>query len=87
MYKGVRDCFYKVFREEGLGAFYISLIPRLVSVVPMTTLQFGVYEVIKKYYINQRRENMKKERAMKLLNTVQNSAILQRSSAAAPAVV
>jgi hypothetical protein len=53
----------------------------------MTTLQFGVYEVIKKYYINERRENMKKERAMKLLNTVQSSAILQRSSAPAPVVV
>lgn len=47
MYKGVRDCFYKVFREEGLGAFYVSLIPRLATVVPMMAIQFGAYEVIK----------------------------------------
>ena len=46
-YNGVFDCFYKIFREEGLGAFYISLLPRLVSVVPMISIQFGIYEIIK----------------------------------------
>ena len=44
-YAGVRDCFYRIFREEGLGAFYISLLPRLASVVPMISIQFGAYEV------------------------------------------
>lgn len=70
LYKGVRDCFYKVFREEGLGAFYVSLIPRLATVVPMMAIQFGAYEVIKKYFINERRENLRRERALKLLNNV-----------------
>ena len=32
-YKGVRDCFTRVLREEGVGAFYRSLPPRLMSVV------------------------------------------------------
>jgi len=47
VYTGVRDCFVKVFREEGLGAFYISLLPRLASVVPMISIQYGAYEFIK----------------------------------------
>ena len=38
-YKGVRDCFSRVLREEGVGAFYRSLPPRLMSVVPMIAIQ------------------------------------------------
>ena len=47
-YKGIADCFLRVLREEGIGAFYSSLTPRLVSVVPMIGIQFGVYELMKK---------------------------------------
>jgi solute carrier family 25 S-adenosylmethionine transporter 26 len=46
-YKGMRDCFFRVLREEGLGAFYVSLPPRLVSVVPMIAIQFCIYESLK----------------------------------------
>ncbi len=38
-YKGVADCFIRIFREEGVGAFYKSLPPRLYSVVPMIAIQ------------------------------------------------
>ena len=38
-YKGVRDCFTRVLSEEGVGAFYRSLPPRLMSVVPMIAIQ------------------------------------------------
>ncbi len=44
-YKGINDCFRRVLKEEGLGAFYRGLAPRLFSVVPMIGIQFGVYEV------------------------------------------
>jgi hypothetical protein len=47
-YLGIVDCFFRVFREEGIGAFYRGLAPRLVSVVPMIGIQFGVYEFAKK---------------------------------------
>jgi hypothetical protein len=40
-YTGVRDCFYRILKEEGVGAFYRSLPPRLMSVVPMIAIQFG----------------------------------------------
>ena len=55
-YKGVRDCFVRVFREEGMGAFYRSLPPRLMSVVPMIAIQFGVYETIKDRFLKLNKE-------------------------------
>ena len=44
-YKGISDCFQRVLKEEGVGAFYRGLTPRLLSVVPMIGIQFGFYEV------------------------------------------
>ena len=44
-YNGINDCFRRVLKEEGIGAFYRGLAPRLFSVVPMIGIQFGVYEV------------------------------------------
>lgn len=48
-YKGINDCFKTVLKEEGIGAFYRGLTPRLFSVVPMIGIQFGVYEFMKKF--------------------------------------
>ena len=47
-YKGIIDCAIRVYREEGLRTFYRGLAPRLVSVVPMIGIQFGVYEYMKR---------------------------------------
>lgn len=44
-YDGILNCFVRMLREEGLGSFYNSLTPRLVSVVPMIGVQYFVYEV------------------------------------------
>ena len=44
-YAGINDCFRRVMKEEGIGAFYRGLTPRLLSVVPTIGIQFGVYEV------------------------------------------
>lgn len=43
-YKGMRDCFVRVMKEEGVWAFYRSLPPRLMSVVPMIAIQVGECE-------------------------------------------
>jgi Mitochondrial carrier protein len=43
-------------REEGVGAFYRGLPPRLVSVVPMIGIQFGVYEFIKRMMLQRKIE-------------------------------
>ena len=50
-YQGINDCFRRVWKEEGLGAFYRGLTPRLFSVVPMIGIQFGVYEVSESDFI------------------------------------
>ena len=47
-YQGIVDCAVRVAREEGIGAFYRGLPPRLVSVVPMIGIQFGVYEFMRR---------------------------------------
>lgn len=44
-YNGILNCFSRMLREEGVGSFYNSLTPRLVSVVPMIGVQYLVYEV------------------------------------------
>lgn len=48
VYKGIVDCAIKIAKEEGMSAFYRGLPPRLISVVPMIGIQFGVYEFMKK---------------------------------------
>tara|TARA_B110000305_G_C19174728_1_gene509064 strand:- start:185 stop:706 length:522 start_codon:yes stop_codon:yes gene_type:complete len=50
-YKGMVDCGKRVFAEEGAVAFYRGLPPRLLSVVPMIGIQFGVYEFMKKFML------------------------------------
>mmetsp|Transcript_24106 Transcript_24106/g.52026 ORF Transcript_24106/g.52026 Transcript_24106/m.52026 type:complete len:468 (+) Transcript_24106:39-1442(+) len=50
-YTGINDCFKRVLKEEGIGAFYRGLTPRLLSVVPMIGIQFGVYEYMKKFMV------------------------------------
>lgn len=46
-YAGMVDCL-QVVELEGPGALYKALPPRLLSVVPMIGIQFGVYELMKR---------------------------------------
>lgn len=48
-YAGVVDAITRMLREEGVRAFYRGLPPRLLSVVPMTAMQFAVYEFAKRH--------------------------------------
>ena len=50
-YNGIIDCGARIAREEGIKTFYRGLAPRLLSVVPMIGIQFGVYEAMKKVMI------------------------------------
>lgn len=69
-YKGMSDCFYRILKEEGIGAFYVSLPPRLVSVVPMIAIQFAVYETIKTKYRDSNRLEIRKR-----LAAIKNSSL------------
>mmetsp|Transcript_11467 Transcript_11467/g.16891 ORF Transcript_11467/g.16891 Transcript_11467/m.16891 type:complete len:534 (+) Transcript_11467:174-1775(+) len=56
-YNGIVDAAVRIFKEEGIGAFYRGLPPRLVSVVPMIGIQFGVYEFMKKVMLQRDMKN------------------------------
>lgn len=51
-YKGIADAAVRIAKEEGMDAFYRGLAPRLISVVPMIGIQFGVYEFMKKVMLS-----------------------------------
>jgi hypothetical protein len=50
-YKGIVDCAIRITQEEGIKTFYRGLAPRLMSVVPMIGIQFGVYEAMKRFML------------------------------------
>jgi len=55
-YKGIIDCGLRIAKEEGVKTFYRGLAPRLLSVVPMIGIQFGVYEAMKKVMLQRSAE-------------------------------
>ena len=61
-YKGIIDCAVRVAKEEGIRTFYSGLPPRLISVVPMIGIQFGVYEAMKKVMLYRRLPPVTRER-------------------------
>ncbi len=73
-YKGIIDCATRMLQEEGIGAFYRGLPPRLISVVPMIGIQFGVYEAMRRVMI---------KRAVQLQEQRQHQAELDHSLAQA----
>jgi Mitochondrial carrier protein len=48
-YKGVIDCLRRSAKEEGVGALYKALVPRLASVVPMIGIQVSLYACYRVY--------------------------------------
>ena len=54
-YKGIIDCYRCMMREEGVGALYRALPPRLMSVVPMMGIQLCVYEMARAQLLRRNR--------------------------------
>lgn len=48
-FRSVYDCARTVYRSEGLSAFYVSYPTTLMMTIPFTTVQFTVYEQLKKF--------------------------------------
>ena len=48
MYTGIVQTFMSILHNEGVGAFYRALPPRLLAVAPMIGIQFSTYEVMKR---------------------------------------
>ncbi len=53
VYKGMVDCCKKIVSDEGWQSLYKALTPRLLAVMPMIGIQFGVYETIKRLFLQQ----------------------------------
>eukprot|EP00904_Undaria_pinnatifida_P012332 jgi/Undpi1/8229/HiC_scaffold_25.g10699.m1 len=53
-YQGVLKTLSRIIKEEGFRPIYRSLTPRLVSVVPMIGIQFGIYEFIRTEFMNRK---------------------------------
>ena len=50
-YHSMLDGFRRVVSEEGVSTLYSGLTPRLISTVPMTGVNFGLYETLKRWYV------------------------------------
>ena len=50
-YRGMRDCFSKVLREEGLPGFYSGIGPTLCVAVPNFAISYTVYGSMKEYVL------------------------------------
>jgi Mitochondrial carrier protein len=44
MYKGVVDCLRKIYKNEGVGAFYKGLSPLVIKIFPSSGVFFLAYE-------------------------------------------
>lgn len=52
-YTGIYDCLNQILKHEGVSALYRALPPRLMAVVPMIGIQFGVYELMKRLLMHE----------------------------------
>ena len=82
-YMGVVDCFQRILREEGVGPLYRSLAPRLLSVVPMIAIQYGIYEFMKgRFLLGRSKSSSAYVRTSRGRNKKMSSPAKQRDSAA-----
>ncbi len=56
----------QIIQQEGVSSLYRALPPRLLSVVPMTGIQYGVYELMKRLIIGQPPPKLAKAAAIAL---------------------
>jgi solute carrier family 25 iron transporter 28/37 len=63
-YRGIVDCIARVFREEGLRAFYASYRTTVVMNAPFTAAHFSTYEAAKKGLKNVWPENIGEDESL-----------------------
>ena len=44
-YKGMVDCALKIFKKDGVTAFYRGYIPNLIGIIPYAGIDLTIYEV------------------------------------------
>ena len=44
-YQGIGDCAKRIFRNEGMSAFYKGYVPNMLGIIPYAGIDLAVYEV------------------------------------------
>ena len=44
-YQGIADCAKRIFRNEGMSAFYKGYVPNMLGIIPYAGIDLAVYEV------------------------------------------
>ncbi|CAF1256632.1 unnamed protein product [Rotaria sp. Silwood1] len=47
-YKSIMDCIMKIYRGEGLRAFYKGLLPSALAILPASGIELALYETLKR---------------------------------------
>ena len=63
-YGGIKDCAVRMFREEGIRAFYALCKTTIVMNAPFTVVHFSTYEAMKKVLGEVSPENARDERVV-----------------------
>lgn len=50
-YKGVLDCFGKMYRHEGVFSYWKGILPPILVETPKTAVRFFTFEQSKKYFL------------------------------------
>ncbi|XP_059839641.1 mitochondrial adenyl nucleotide antiporter SLC25A24-like [Hypanus sabinus] len=51
-YSGVADCVRKIWKNEGLIAFYKGYIPNILGIIPYAGIDLAIYETLKKMWLS-----------------------------------
>jgi len=49
-YTGIRDCFVRIYKEEGVRAFFKGSVPRILIISPLFGITLFVYEQLKDFF-------------------------------------
>ncbi|KAH7519180.1 hypothetical protein FEM48_Zijuj08G0008300 [Ziziphus jujuba var. spinosa] len=58
VYKGIRDCFSKTYKEAGLRGLYRGVAPSLYGIFPYSGLKFYFYEEMKRHVPQEHKKNI-----------------------------
>ncbi|CAL8276633.1 unnamed protein product [Merluccius merluccius] len=50
-YHGIADCAKRIFRNEGLAAFYKGYVPNMLGIIPYAGIDLAVYETLKNWWL------------------------------------
>ncbi|XP_043285091.1 mitochondrial 2-oxodicarboxylate carrier [Venturia canescens] len=50
-YTGIRDCMMKMYRSEGLGAFWKGIVPPIIVETPKRAVKFFTFEQYKQFFL------------------------------------